>query len=210
MAGRAGELTEKQRLFVFHYVRHRNASRAARQAGYSVTNAADTGYDLLHAPKYAHVQKALRDALAEERQTWEHTHETLIQQAMHIATFDPVDLVDEKGEYRQIQDIDPEARAAIAEVRVTQFTGPDGEPSVSRKYRASSKMEALTFLGKATGFLKDRIEHDFSGDIAESRARLDEAIRSALGPIEGLAGGACGQEPGEAGSAPASADGPAV
>lgn len=44
-------LTDKQVAFVFSYVEHRNAARAAREAGYAKGRARKHGYDLLLQPK---------------------------------------------------------------------------------------------------------------------------------------------------------------
>lgn len=205
----AKQLTARQQAFVMHYRRHRNGSRAARQAGYAVDSAPQTAYDLLHLPRYAHVQEAVRAALAEDRKRWEHVQELVLQQAHHIASFDPSDLLGPDGAFRSVQEMDPEARAALAEVKVTEYKGEDGYPSITRKYRASSKMEALNLLAKISGLVKDRLELEHV-DIREARARLDEALDAALGPREGLESGAGGEEPGGEEQAPGEPDGPGV
>ena len=45
------KLTEKQKLFIIHYLKHFNATTAAKAAGFSSKNHAKYGSDLLHKPE---------------------------------------------------------------------------------------------------------------------------------------------------------------
>ena len=188
-----GELTEKQRLFVRYYLQHRNASRAARQAGYSVDSASSTGWELLHRPEYDHVARAIRKELENERTRWAALNDTIVQQLAAIATADIGEAFDERGELRPMHELDPEVRAAIAELKETEFLGQDGTPSKSRKVRHWSKPEALALLSKITGLARDRVEHSGSIDVSGARQELD-SILSRMGPPEGESGGEGSQE----------------
>lgn len=58
-AADSGDLNPRERLFVLEYIVSRNASEAARQAGYSVKTAGVIGHELLKKPKIA---RALKEA----------------------------------------------------------------------------------------------------------------------------------------------------
>ena len=204
MAKKRG-LTEQQRLFIREYLRDRNQTRAARRAGYSPHSASDTGYALLHDREYAHVQEALRQALEDERRKWEHLQERIIQERCRIAFADLADVMDAEGNLLPLADIHEDARAAIAELKETEFLGQDGQPSTSRKVRFWSKNEALTALEKISGLVKDRVEHSGHVDVRAARADLAD-ILARMGPPEGESGGAGGPEPSVEGSAPPQPD----
>lgn len=56
-------MTEQERLFASDYLRHFNASRAARTAGYSARSSARQGYELLRRPEIQQYIAAQIDAL---------------------------------------------------------------------------------------------------------------------------------------------------
>ena len=198
-------LTEKQRLFVREYLRDRCGAKAARRAGYSVDSAHVTAHELLHSPGYAHVQDLLRQELELERGRWEHLQERIIQERCRIAFADIAEVMDAEGNILPLAAIPEDARAAIAELKETEFLGQDGEPSVSRKVRWWSKNEALTALEKITGLVKDRVEHSGHVDVRAARADLAD-ILARMGPPEGESSGAGGPEPGLEGAAPTQSD----
>ena len=202
---RKRRLTDQQRLFIREYLCDRNQTRAARRAGYSPHSASEAGYALLHKPEYAHVQEALRQALEEERRKWEHLQERIIQERCRIAFADIADVMDENGNLLPLSKMSEDARAAIAELRETEFLGQDGQPSTSRKVRFWSKNEALTALEKISGLVKDRVEHSGHVDVRAARADLAD-ILARMGPPEGESGGEGGAEPGLEGSSPAQPD----
>lgn len=198
-------LTDQQRLFIREYLCDRSQTRAARRAGYSPHSASEAGYALLHKPEYAHVQEALRQALEEERRKWEHLQERIIQERCRIAFADIAEVMDGEGNILPLAAIPEDARAAIAELKETEFLGQDGEPSVSRKVRWWSKNEALTALEKISGLVKDRVEHSGHVDVRAARSDLAD-ILARMGPPEGESGGAGGAEPGLEGAAPTQSD----
>lgn len=198
-------LTDQQRLFIREYLCDRSQTRAARRAGYSPHSASEAGYALLHKPEYAHVQEALRQALEEERRKWEHLQERIIQERCRIAFADIAEVMDAEGNILPLAAIPEDARAAIAELKETEFLGQDGEPSTSRKVRFWSKNEALTALEKISGLVKDRVEHSGYVDVRAARADLAD-ILARMGPPEGEPGGAGGAEPGLEGAAPTQSD----
>lgn len=193
-------LTDQQRLFIREYLCDRNQTRAARRAGYSPHSAAETASRLLHDPHFAHVQEALRQALEDERRKWEHLQERIIQERCRIAFADIAEVMDAEGGILPLSAIPEDARAAIAELKETEFLGQDGQPSTSRKVRFWSKNEALTALEKISGLVKDRVEYSGHVDVRAARAELAD-ILARMGPPEGESGGAGGAEPGLEGPA---------
>lgn len=204
-----GVLTEQQKLFIRFWLIHRNGSRAARQAGYSPHNAADTAHRLLRDPQFQHVQLAIQDALADEKQRFSGLKEAIVDELSYIAFADPADLHDEDGELLPLHKMDPEARRTLSELKATEFLGEDGAPSTSRKVRQWSKPEALNTLAKITGLMKDRLDLNADVDIRRARAELENTL-AGLVPRESLDGGAGGEEPGGEGEAPAGPDGSGV
>lgn len=71
-------LNDKQRAFVDHYLISRNASKAARLAGYSDKTAGQQGYRLLQSPA---VQAAIRESMAALAMTAEEVLFRLTEQA---------------------------------------------------------------------------------------------------------------------------------
>src|SRR5574343_1002088 len=81
------KLTPRQKMFVEHYAMCFNASEAARRAGYSEKNAADTGHDLIRNPQ---ISRLIREKV---KQTQVSADEALSILALH-ARGDIAELMD--------------------------------------------------------------------------------------------------------------------
>jgi phage terminase small subunit len=84
------ELTEKQRLFCFYYIRNFNATQAAIRAGYSPNCPSETGYELLRLPHIKTEINRLKKIRAESMQL---TPDDIIERYMRIAFADMTDFV---------------------------------------------------------------------------------------------------------------------
>lgn len=177
-------LTPRQERFVQEYLVDRIARRAAIRAGYSPASAQGIASDLLHRPKFVHVQVALREALREDAARHEELRERTLQELSRIAFADIADVLADDGSVLAIADIPEDARAAIAELRETEFLGQDGTPAKTRKVRFWSKCEALTQLAKVTGLAVDRVEHRGVIDVRTARADLARILEE-MGDPEG-------------------------
>lgn len=178
------KLTGRQERFIREYLVDRIGRRAAIRAGYSPASAQGIASDLLHRPKFVHVQVALREALREDAARHEELRERTLQELSRIAFADIADVLADDGSVLAIADIPEDARAAIAELRETEFLGQDGNPAKTRKVRFWSKCEALTQLAKVTGLAVDRVEHRGVIDVRTARADLARILED-MGDPEG-------------------------
>lgn len=82
-------LTEKERLFVSHYLELLNASQAARLAGYSERSAGQLGWQMLRKP---HIAQAIDEAIAERIERVNIRHDDVIRRWWTLANADPNEL----------------------------------------------------------------------------------------------------------------------
>ena len=113
-------LNLRQAAFCDEYVKDGNASRAAREAGYSPATAPQHADYLLKSPKVqqaidARVERRLSEARAAAERAGL-TLDLLMQQTKNIVAFDPRKLFDEDGNPLQIKDLDAETASWIAAV----------------------------------------------------------------------------------------------
>jgi hypothetical protein len=110
--------------------------------------------------------------------------ERTLQELSRIAFADIADVPAADGSVLAIADIPEDARAAIAELKETEFLGQDGSPAKSRKVRFWSKGESLTQLAKITGLAVDRVEHHGVIDVRAARADVARILEG-MGDPEG-------------------------
>ena len=167
-------LTDKESKFVAAYLRHFNAARAAREAGYSVKTARQTGHENLTKP---HIRDAIRKALDEEGITAERVK----VEAASIAFGGDIGEVEEfirSG--KSLREL-AEGGANIGLVKSISVTpNPHGE---SRSLTLHSKLEALRLLAQCLAMLTERQEH--SGGITVVRRDFSKL------PLEEGECGAC-------------------
>ena len=112
-------MSSREREFALGFVRHGNASKAARDAGYE----RDSGWDLRHLPQYGHVQRFIeslqQDHLALIKRELPASVAVLVRQR----DFDPGCLKDEQGNWRPWADLDPEDRACLTEFSEKTYEG---------------------------------------------------------------------------------------
>lgn len=183
---RAPRWTPKERLFVEEYLIHGNAARAARRAGYAEKSARFIGRDLL---TKTHIREAIEAHRQEVASRFAVTAERVIEELSRVAYADPIQLLDEHGNYLPLDRMPEEIRRAIASLDVDELTedrgatrqlslalvGPDGTPIrvrvQTKRIRLWSKLEALRLLGQKLGI--------FGSDHAtlELGPRLEAALR---------------------------------
>ena len=143
------KLTPMRVLFVELYAASLNATQAAIGAGYSPKTAYSQGQRLL---KIVEIQTALasyREIVAKRNDV---TIDRIVEEYRRIAFADTTDFVPVRGGFVEIVDTDdltPEQRAAISEIRQTK-------DSLSIKFH--SKTHALDALAKYMGMISDRNE----------------------------------------------------
>ena len=145
-------------IFVARYLLHRNATRAAVEAGYSPKTAYAQGHRLL---KRADIAAAVHaaDARVKKRlaERYEVTAEKVTRELakLGMSTMADYGFVDDEGKFQIDLSATPdEAFAALSSVKTKEL--PSGV--IQTEIRLASKREALTDLGKITGLFKDGVD----------------------------------------------------
>lgn len=145
-------MTPKQTAFVAEYLVHRNASEAARQAGYSEKTAYSQGERLL---RNVEVAAAIDAGLAKQANTLEITAERILKERARLAFLDPRKLFDAEGAPIPIQNLDADTAASIVGIEVLEQYEGHGEDRVFigfvKKYRLAGKDPSLAALEKRFG-----------------------------------------------------------
>lgn len=155
LAGQVGQdLTDLQKRFIELYLIHLNASRAAREAGYSETTAGSIGYEVLRHPAVA---AAIEKAQAERSARTKITQDRVLLEIGRIAFADPRKIFSWGPGGVVIQDSSTlsEDDAAIV-TEASQTAGRDGK---TIKIKLADKTAALTLAGKHLGMFTDKFEH---------------------------------------------------
>lgn len=163
------KLTPRQERFCQRYTIHWNATRAAKEAGYSEKSAMELGYQVLQSPSVqARIQSLTDHALKEIGVSRERT----LTELARIAYTNMKELArwTHSGvEFHTSEEVSEEAAASISEVSetVTQAGG-------TLKIKQHDKVKALELLGRYQKLFADRIEHSGpNGGAIETRDLSD-------------------------------------
>lgn len=149
-------LTAKQAAFVREYLVDLNATQAAIRAGYSKKTANVIASELLAKPN---IQSAIQEEMKKRAERTEITADKVLKEFAKLAFFDPRKLFDDKGNPKDITELDDDTAAALAGLDVVQDFDPDtGVTSYTKKYKLASKQAALDSLGRHLGMFLDRTE----------------------------------------------------
>jgi phage terminase small subunit len=180
---RKRSITDKQALFVEHYVQSLNATQSAIKAGYSAKSAEWQGYQLLQNPL---VSAAISQYSEKRSQNIGLTTERLLQEAMRLAFFDIRKLVDGEGNPIPIQQLDDDTAAAIQglELATEKSRDDDGVVTTVRKYKIADKNSAIERLFKHKGLFKaDNDQANPGSAMAQFMAEL--SARGSRLPVKG-------------------------
>lgn len=183
--GKRGKLTERQKKFVAEYLNHRDAKRAAIDAGYKEKTAGQAAHNLLAKP---HVAELVNKKVAQQLQNLEITAEKVLAEIASLAFSNMEDFSRVNEEGLPELDFSKLSRTQWAAVQeytedATGGTG-DGERRVvlRRKLKLASKAQALELLAKHFKLLTERVEVDVSDNLIEklamSRQRRELRIAS--------------------------------
>lgn len=158
------KLNPKQQRFVQEYLIDFNATQAAIRAGYSEKSAKLIGHQLLNNTK---LSKAIAEAKNKTANKLEITKERWLKEIFCYAFLDPLDLFEEDGSLKLLKNIPESARRAIAGLEVTEiFDNAKDDQKMAigllKKIKLISKHDGLEMVGKALGFLEDKIKGDFN------------------------------------------------
>ena len=176
-------MNARQAAFVREYLICRNATEAARKAGYSAATAYSLGERLL---RNAEIRAAVDAALAEQATRLEITADRVQQARARLAFADPRRLFDQDGQPLQPNQLDEDTAAAVVGIDLN----PDG--SVKR-YRLTEKSAHLAALSRHFGLDERRITFPLPGvDAATGCTEAQAAIVAAVAggellPSEGQA-----------------------
>jgi phage terminase small subunit len=178
-------LSPKMEAFCQSYARHGNATRAAKEAGYSEKTAYSQGHDLLKKPEIMARVSSIRT------DRWKALHmsaDELLAEAAKIARFSMARLlhVTPDGDpYLDLSKATEDDLAAITEVSIEDFTDgrevDDEGNTIKRdvrrvKAKAPNKLQAINLLMKEQGLLTDKVEMTVGEGFADA---MEAALRRA-------------------------------
>lgn len=175
-----GSLSPKREAFVREYLIDLNATQAAIRAGYSRKSAASQADQILRVPQVA---AAVRAAMDERARRAEITADRVLQEVAKLAFLDIGGAFNPDGTLRALTEIEPDVRAGIAGLEVSEHTGAAGTPvSRFKKLRLTEKTAALQLLMRHLGLLNDKLK--LQGDADNPLALLIRDIQgSAVKPV---------------------------
>lgn len=142
------KLTEKEFLFAEHYLSDsgRNATLAAKNAGYSVKTAHSQGQRLL---KNVELQKYIQHKTAPLLDKLGITQEKVLREFASIGFAKLSDYMHEDYTIKNMDEIDPDKVGAMESVEVTTRSIPSGDSFIEEKkvkFKLHDKMKALERL----------------------------------------------------------------
>lgn len=173
----ASKLNDRQRIFVREYRIDRNATRAAKAAGYSEKTAHVIGCRLL---KNVQVEQEIRSVTEKRLEKLELTGDRVINELALLGFSNMQDYIKTNGEgdvYVSLAELDRDKAAAIQEVVIDHYVDGHGETAreVKRtRFKLADKGINLERLGKHFGvFNKDNeLNVKFDTDPDSALAKL--------------------------------------
>lgn len=148
---RGAWLTEKQASFVREYLVDLNVTQAAQRAGYSKKTAYSIGHELFNKPEIA---TAIAEAMKQRSDRVEMRADDVLRELKHMATLDPVALLDEAGTRLPLKDMPESVRRCISSIEETEY---------GTRYRFWDKLKALELIGKHLELFTEKVKH--SGEL---------------------------------------------
>lgn len=140
-------LTSKALKFCDEYAKDYNATRAAKDAGYSERTASQQACNLL---KDERVQERLAVILAEQRERTQTDADKIVEEYAKIGFSNIQSLLDKSDKFKRIIDLEPHVAACIKKVKETEVRsgiGEDQQIRIIREIELYDKLSALTSLG---------------------------------------------------------------
>lgn len=157
-------LTDKQELFCQRYLIDFNATKAAKEAGYSEDTAYAIGWENLRKPE---IQQRIAEIRIETGRSFNISRERIAQELALIAFGDTKVIFDENGSLKSPEEWSDEGRIISSyEESVTEFGDEKtGGTKTSKKVKQWDKIKAIEALNRLMGYnAPDKTEH--SGAVA--------------------------------------------
>ena len=160
------KLTGMQELFCQFYTTHWNATRAAKEAGYSEKSSMELGYQNLQIPSVkARIAELTEHALKEIGIN----RERVLQEYSRLAFYDLAEAYDEIGQLKPVKEMPEDIRRAVSKVKVFEVfalgQSDDGQSrekqltGYTKEVEFAQKKPALDSIAKVLGMAPDRHEH---------------------------------------------------
>ncbi|RAK01614.1 terminase small subunit [Aliidiomarina maris] len=153
------DFTDKERLFCYEYPIDKNATKAAKRAGYSANSASKIGWELLQKDK---LRDRIDEMMADTFQKLELNRENIIQELLALAMSDIGEMFNPDGTLRPLHEIPAATRRAISAIDVDELfegKGDDREQiGYTKKLRLWDKPKSLELLGKHLKMFTDKVE----------------------------------------------------
>ena len=149
-------MTPKQIRFIDEYLVDLNAAQAAIRAGYKASTAKEQGHRLL---TNVHIAAQIQRAMDERAARTGITQDRVLGEIAKLAFLDISGAFDADGGLLPLKDMDPDVRAALAGLEITEITNADGV-AIGRvkKIKLADKIAALTLLMRHLGLLNDKVK----------------------------------------------------
>lgn len=138
-----GKLTEKNLMFCYEYVKDFNASRSAKDAGYSERTAYSTGHELLKKPEVQAKVQELKKEIVDRNKI---TVDECIQALAFVVRADVLDLYEDDGQVKPISEMKKETRLAISSLDVEEIIKYGKKIGKTSKIRFLDKINASVSL----------------------------------------------------------------
>lgn len=118
------------------------------------------------------VQLRVAELLQQRRERADLDADEVIARLRRVADSDPVELYDQDGTLRSLEDIPPEVRKAIVAIDVVELRSGGG---FVRKVKLADRLRALELLGRHLGLWNDKLHLE----LTETKARemINTAVR---------------------------------
>lgn len=161
------ELNPRRTLFVKHYAKTRNATKAAKAAGYSEKTSYSTGHELLKNPE---VSEEINRELKRQTHKFDLSADEVLEEIRALAFVNLRGAFAEDGSLLPLQEMPENVSKALQSVETDEMFAGRGAYRVkigrTRKVKIADKIRALELLAKHFKLLSDTAPKDSSPETA--------------------------------------------
>jgi phage terminase small subunit len=150
---------QRRTRFVKEYLLDQNATRAAKEAGYSEKTAYSQGQRLL---KDAEISAAIESENERINSKLDLTLERVRQEIARLCYYDPRKYWNPDGSAKPLTELDEDSARAISGFEMAELFSGSGEERAAvgyiKKFKLADKTRALELASRHLGALRDRVE----------------------------------------------------